>query len=127
MISSVLQLVSDSQLLSQPIKPISDEQLSVNGLELRDNGRVLLIACRALAREVLEQIKANGWNRNEPNKIVPAVEALIKIQKTKYAEIFIIYTDCDTSIQLQNLYNKMGMPIISGPHCYSFYKVNANS
>jgi len=127
MISSVLQLVSDSQLLSQPIKPISDEQLSVNGLELRDNGRVLLIACRALAREVLEQIKANGWNRNEPNKIVPAVEALIKIQKTKYPEIFIIYTDCDTSIQLQNLYNKMGMPIISGPHCYSFYKVNANS
>ena len=65
--------------MSQAPEPITDEQLSVDGLELRDYGRVPLIACGALARQVLAQIKANGWihvdlqclpkiYHNEPNK-----------------------------------------------------------
>ena len=47
--------------MSQPLEPITDAQLSSEGLELRDNGRVLLIACGALAREILALINANGW------------------------------------------------------------------
>ena len=42
--------------MSQAPEPITDEQLSVDGLVLRDHGRVLLIAYGALAREVLAQI-----------------------------------------------------------------------
>ena len=121
--------------MSQTPEPFTDEQLSVDGLELRDHGRVLLIACGALAREVLAQIKANGWihvdlkclpaiYHNEPNKIVPAVKVLIEKYQSEYAEIFIIYADCGTGGQLQNLCDDMGVSMISGPHCYSFYEGN---
>ena len=76
-------------------------------LQLRYNGRLLLIAYEALAGEVLEQSQANGWNHmdpkclatichNKPNKIVPAVKAIIKKHKSEYAETFIMYTDYGT-------------------------------
>ena len=47
--------------MRHPLEPISDEKLFTDGLEMREQGRVLLIACGALAREVLALVKANGW------------------------------------------------------------------
>ena len=67
---------------------ITDQQLSENGLELKSQGKILLIACGALAREILAVIKANGWKHidlqclpaiyhNKPEKITPAVRKTI--------------------------------------------------
>ena len=66
--------------MRHPLEPISDEKLFSDSLEMRKHGRVLLIACRALVREILALIKANGLTHmdlqclpatyhNEPNKI----------------------------------------------------------
>ena len=122
--------------MSQPSPMITDEQLSAEGLELRNHGQVLLIACGALAREILALTKANGWTHmdlqclpaifhNEPEKITPAVKAMIARSRAKYAEIFVVYADCGTGGQLQRLCDDMGVSMIAGPHCYSFFEGNA--
>ena len=121
--------------MSQPLPMITDEQLSAEGLELRDHGQVLLIACGALAREILALIKANGWSHmdlqclpaifhNAPDKITPAVKAMIESSRAEYAEIFVVYADCGTGGQLQRLCDYMGVSMIAGPHCYSFFEGN---
>ena len=122
--------------MSQPSPMITDEQLSTEGLELRNHGQVLLIACGALAREILALTKANSWTHmdlqclpaifhNEPEKITPAVKAMIERSRAKYAEIFVVYADCGTGGQLQRLCDDMGVSMIAGPHCYSFFEGNA--
>ena len=122
--------------MSQPSPMITDEQLSAEGLELRNHGQVLLIACGALAREILALTKANGWTHmdlqclpaifhNAPEKITPAVKAMIERSRAKYAEIFVAYADCGTGGQLQRLCDDMGVSMIAGPHCYSFFEGNA--
>ena len=122
--------------MSQPSPMITDKQLSAEGLELRNHGQVLLIACGALAREILALTKANGWTHmdlqclpailhNAPEKITPAVKAMIERSRAKYAEIFVAYADCGTGGQLQRLCDDMGVSMIAGPHCYSFFEGNA--
>ena len=122
--------------MSQPSPMITDEQLPAEGLELRNHGQVLLIACGALAREILALTKANGWTHmdlqclpailhNAPEKITPAVKAMIARSRAKYAEIFVVYADCGTGGQLQRLCDDMGVSMIAGPHCYSFFEGNA--
>ena len=122
--------------MSQPSPMITDEQLSAEGLELRNHGQVLLIACGALAREILALTKANSWTHmdlqclpaifhNAPEKITPAVKAMIERSRAKYAEIFVVYADCGTGGQLQRLCDDMGVSMIAGPHCYSFFEGNA--
>lgn len=122
--------------MSQPSPMITDEQLSAEGLELRNHGQVLLIACGALVREILALTKANGWTHmdlqclpaifhNAPEKITPAVKAMIERSRAEYAEIFVVYADCGTGGQLQRLCDDMGVSMIAGPHCYSFFEGNA--
>ena len=60
MVQSVFGYVK-LDLTSKIFMKITDQQLSENGLELKSQGKVLLIACGALAREILAVIKANGW------------------------------------------------------------------
>ena len=70
-------------------QPVSDDQLATEGMQLRNQGRVLLIACGALAREILALMKANEWQHmdlqclpaiyhNTPEKITPAVRRLYR-------------------------------------------------
>ena len=108
------------------VKPVSDDQLATEGMQLHSQGRVLLIACGALAREILALMKANGWQHmdlqclpavyhNTPDKITPAVKACIEKYRSDYSEIFVAYADCGTGGQLQTLCDAMGVSMISGP------------
>jgi hypothetical protein len=117
------------------VKPVSDDQLATEGMQLYNQGRVLLIACGALAREILALMKTNDWQHmdlqclpavyhNTPDKITPSVKACIEKNRDDYSEIFVAYADCGTGGQLQTLCDSMGVSMISGPHCYSFYEGN---
>ena len=117
------------------VKPVSDDQLATEGMQLYNQGRVLLIACGALAREILALMKTNDWQHmdlqclpavyhNTPDKITPSVKACIEKNWDYYSEIFVAYADCGTGGQLQTLCDSMGVSMISGPHCYSFYEGN---
>lgn len=114
---------------------ITDKQLSEIGLKIKNNGRLLLIACGALAREILAVIKTNAWDHidiqclpaiyhNHPEKIVPAIRKTVIGNIDKYSNIFVVYADCGTGGQLKKLCNEMGLKMINGPHCYSFFEGN---
>ena len=99
-------------------------------------GRVLLIACGALAHEILALKRLNHWDHIDlqclpanlhlyPDKITPAVEAAVAQYRQNYTEIFVVYADCGTGGQLQQKCKDLGVQMVKGPHCYSFFEGNA--
>jgi hypothetical protein len=112
-----------------------DEALTLGGLAPEGRGRVLLIACGALAREVLAVREANGWDHldlqclpailhNAPQRIVPAVEAAVEAARGRYAQVFVVYADCGTGGLLAAACERLGVGLVEGPHCYSFFDGN---
>jgi hypothetical protein len=96
------------------------------------SGRVLLIACGALAREVRAVIAANALEgldlaclpallHNRPERIPAAVRAKIRAARGRYASIFVLYGDCGTGGELDRVLAEEGVERIAGPHCYAFY------
>lgn len=114
---------------------IIDAELTENGLTELSAGRILLIACGALAREILDLKKANGWDHMDltclpaklhlyPEKITEAVIESVAKHHASYDEIFVVYADCGTGGLLQTACDNMGVQMVSGPHCYSFFEGN---
>jgi Protein of unknown function (DUF1638) len=111
------------------VKP-SDEYTFAPG------GDVLLIACGALAREIVDLIEANRWHafdvqclpakwHNTPQFIVPAVRDKIRSNRARYKSIFVLYGDCGTGGRLDAMLAEEGVERIGGPHCYAFFTGNA--
>lgn len=99
-------------------------------------GDVLLIACGALAREIVDLIERNRWTHfdvqclpakwhNTPEKIVPAVREKIREAKARYKSIFVLYGDCGTGGLLDAMLAEECVERIDGPHCYAFFSGNA--
>ena len=63
---------------------------------------------------------------NEPNKIISSVKVFIEKFRTQYDKIIFIYSDFGTGGQLQQLCGKIGVAMICGRHCYSFYEGSTN-
>lgn len=115
---------------------LTDQALTENGLPIeKQRGQVLLIACGALAREILDLKKANGWKHLDltclpaiyhlyPNKIVTAVEEAVEKHRATYDQIFVVYADCGTGGLLQAACARLGVEMVAGPHCYSFFEGN---
>jgi len=100
-------------------------------------GDVLLIACGALAREIVDLIERNRWTHfnvqclpakwhNTPEKIVPAVREKIREAKPRYKSIFVLYGDCGTGGLLDKMLAEEEVERIDGPHCYAFFSGNAD-
>ena len=114
----------------------SDETLATDGMALdRQTGQVLLIACGALAREILDLKAANGWSHLDltclpanfhlyPEKITQAVRDAVAKHRDTYESIFVVYADCGTGGQLEAACAEMGVEMVAGPHCYSFFEGN---
>ncbi len=113
--------------------PPSDATLTEAGLPPRGAGRVLLIACGALAREILALTEANGWSHldlaclpailhNRPERIPDAVEAAVTRHRDAYDRIFVVYADCGTGGLLQARCAALGVEMVPGPHCYAFFE-----
>ncbi|MCH2066748.1 DUF1638 domain-containing protein [Shimia sp.] len=114
----------------------NDRTLAQSGLApTGSTGRILLLACGALAREILDLIKLNNWSHMDltclpaifhihPEKIAPAVRDAVAKHRDSYADIFVVYADCGTGGQLQQTCDELGVKMIAGPHCYSFFEGN---
>lgn len=115
--------------------PLSDEMLTKEGLAPSGAGPVLLIACGALAREILDLKTINGWSHldlqclpailhNNPQAIVPMVESAVARHRDAYSGIFVVYADCGTGGLLRAACDRLGIQMVEGPHCYSFFEGN---
>ena len=104
---------------------------------VRAKGRVLLIACGALAREIVDLIEVNRWEgfdiqclpaiwHNRPEKIPEGVRDKIRKGRGQYRTIYVLYGDCGSGGMLDKVLQEEGVERIEGPHCYSFYSGNAN-
>lgn len=112
----------------------SDETLTREGLILdKDIGKVLVIACGALAREIIALREANGWDHialtclpailhNHPERITDAVRDAVATHRESYETIFVAYADCGTGGMLKAACDEMGVEMIRGPHCYAFFE-----
>lgn len=115
---------------------ISDDALTQSGLPLtQPRGSVLILACGALANEILALIRLNGWDHmsltclpailhNAPEKIPDAVRAAVIKHQPDFDQIFLAYADCGTGGQLDAICDELGIKMIRGPHCYSFFEGN---
>lgn len=114
---------------------ISSEHLTTDGLAPSGTGSVLLIACGALAREIIDLRRQNGWQHLDltclpanlhlyPDKITQAVRDAVTRHRDAYDTIFVCYADCGTGGLLAAACADMGVEMIKGPHCYSFFEGN---
>lgn len=96
---------------------------------------VLVLACGALAHEIGAIVKLNGWEHFKllclpanlhlwPDRIPDAVEKAVIENRDKYSDIFVAYADCGTGGMLQKKCDELGVRMIEGPHCYSFFEGN---
>ena len=93
---------------------------------------VLLIACGALAKEIVALQKRNGWSHikiqclpaelhNRPEKIPAAVRATIEEHREHFEHIFVAYADCGTGGQLDQMLAEFNIERLPGAHCYDFF------
>ena len=115
---------------------LADDTLTHNGVPANRARRILLIACGALAREIIDLTKSNGWDHisltclpailhNHPDRITDAVRAAVARHRPAHDRIYVVYADCGTGGALQNLCAELGVEMVPGPHCYSFFEGNA--
>lgn len=99
----------------------------------RNADRVRVIACGAIAREVVAVCEANGldhvdltclpaiWH-NTPDRIAPAMrEKIAEARAEGFTRIFIGYAECGTQGEIDRICREEGLERIEGPHCYAFY------
>jgi len=112
-----------------------DDGLTRAGLAPAGTGRVLFLACGALAREILAVVRANAWDHvdlqclpailhNTPDRITPAVEAAVRAAEGRYDRVLVVYADCGTGGLLAETCARLGIEMVAGPHCYSFFEGN---
>lgn len=98
--------------------------------------KVHVIACGAIAREILAVCRQHGLDHIDlnclpaiwhayPQKIVPGLEqALHEARERGFQRIFFAYADCGTGGDIDRLCEREGVGRIEGPHCYSFFHGN---
>lgn len=97
---------------------------------------ILVIACGALAHEIVALQRLNGWQHlevtclpaelhNRPEKIPGAVRDKIRQHKSRHASIFVAYADCGTGGLLDAVLEEEGVQRIPGAHCYEFFAGSA--
>ena len=93
---------------------------------------MLIIACGAIARELIQTMAANDWHHievqcldpalhNQPQRIPDAIENKINSAGQQYDRIFVAYADCGTGGRLDAILAKRGIERLPGAHCYEFF------
>jgi hypothetical protein len=92
----------------------------------------LVIACGALAREIVALREINHWPHlvvqclpanlhNRPEKIPGAVREKIRANRGKFQSMFVAYADCGTGGLLDGVLAEEQVERIPGAHCYEFF------
>ena len=117
---------------TKPLKP----EMSASLDERAKSEKVHVIACGAIAREIIAVTRANGLDHVElaclpaiwhahPERIAPGVKkAIAEAREAGAGRIFVAYADCGTGGLLDRVIAEEGVERLTGPHCYSFFAGN---
>jgi hypothetical protein len=96
--------------------------------------RLLVIACGAIAREVVAVMGLNGWSNvtlrclpgklhNTPQWIAGRVDAQLRRAEAEggWDRVFVAYGDCGTGGGLDRVLDAHGVERLPGDHCYAFF------
>jgi hypothetical protein len=96
--------------------------------------RLLVIACGAIAREVLAVVRLNGWSNvtlrclpgrlhNTPQWIAGRVDDKLREAEAEggWDRVFVAYGDCGTGGALDRVVDAHGVQRLPGDHCYAFF------
>lgn len=105
--------------------------MSSSGTTSKPPRRTALIACGALAREVLALRDRYGWSadvlgvpvllHNRPDRIPPAVRQRIRQARRDHDRVIVIYGECGTRGELDSMLAEEGVERLAGPHCFEMY------
>ncbi len=93
---------------------------------------VLVIACGALAREIIELKRLHRWHHldmqcidarlhNRPALIPDRLRQKIRENVNRYDRIFVAYADCGTGGAIDRVIEDEHVERLPGAHCYQFY------
>ena len=93
---------------------------------------VLVIACGALARDVIALRRRHGWHHldvqcidarlhNRPALIPERLRQKIRDNADRYDRIFVAYADCGTGGGIDRVVAEEGVERLPGAHCYQFF------
>ena len=96
------------------------------------NRKMLVLACGALAHELVAIVRQNRWTHvrvrclppdlhNRPEEIPGAVRRQIEESRDQFEHIFVAYGDCGTGGKLDAVLTEYGVERLPGAHCYEFY------
>ena len=96
----------------------------------------LLVACGALAHEIVTVLEAGGLQgievtclpahlHNTPQAIPEAVRRKVREGKKTHERVFVLYADCGTGGLLDAVCAEEGVERIPGAHCYEFFTGSA--
>ena len=99
-------------------------------VDIRD--RTLIIACGALAREILALIDRQGWTHleltclpaslhNRPGLIPGRLREAIEKAQGRYRDILVAYGDCGTAGGIDAVLDEFGIERFAGAHCYAAF------
>ena len=93
---------------------------------------ILIIACGALAQEIVQLQTLNGWNHlhlkcldaelhNRPHLIAGKLKEKIAQHRNEYNNIFVAYADCGSGGEIDRVLEDENIERLPGAHCYSFF------
>lgn len=94
--------------------------------------RVLVLACGALAREILFLLPPERFPtvhlhclpatlHNRPDRIAPALRTALAGRARDYDRILVGYGDCGSGGEIDKVVAEFGAERLPGPHCYAFF------
>jgi Protein of unknown function (DUF1638) len=111
-----------------------DEEVGYQPAARGGGPRVLVVACGAVAREVLAVVRLNGWSNvtlrclpgklhNTPQWIAGRVDAKLREAEAEggWDRVFVAYGDCGTGGALDRVVAAHGVERLPGDHCYAFF------
>lgn len=95
----------------------------------------LVIACGAIAQEIIALRRLNSWQRldvkclpphlhNQPHLIPEAVRREIRANRGAYDALFVAFADCGTGGRLDAVLAAEGIERLPGAHCYEAFATN---
>lgn len=92
---------------------------------------VALVVCGALADDVRRILAERGWQADlygvpaayhmRPARIVAAVDEHLGRIRNRYKKVIVVYGDCGTASELDEVLERHGAERLSGEHCYEIF------